>query len=147
MMGRMDRESSTTRALIASPPHLRWRGARTRLARCFHVAHVPPRGRGRLGDSKDSSRAWFFILLVGIAEAKGQLAELRRETCQLLSGLLRVLGAARRVLRDLRDLHDAGADLVASARRLAQVPADLARGAQLLLDRRGDRVRDVLDLL
>src|SRR2546427_3946298 len=147
MMLRMDLESSTTRARMVPLPS-RARGAPSRLARGLQVALVTAPERGGFAGSNGPVRSRHLLrITVRIAEAKRQLPKLGREPRQLLGGLLGVLGASGRVLGDLRDLDDPGADLVAPARRLAQVPSDLARGGQLLLDGRGDRVGDVLDLL
>src|SRR5881409_2808945 len=130
-----------------SPPSFA-RVAPTRLARGLHVILISPPGCRGSADPYDAGCSRRLLRIgVRVPEAECQLPELRGQPGQLLRGFLRVLRAPRGVLGDLGDLDDAGADLVASPRGLAQVPPNLARGGQLLLDGSGDRVGDVLDLL
>ena len=75
----------------------------------------------------------------GASSSTGELRE-------LLGRAVRLGGALRRAAGGLGDAGDVAGDLVGARGRLADVAADLAGRGRLLLDRRGDRGLDVVDL-
>src|SRR5579871_2797998 len=80
-------------------------------------------------------------------ELRNHLLKLRCHLAQLLRGFLRVACALRRVLRRQRDPADVLRDIADSFGCLSNAAADFVGRRRLLFDRRGDAVRNIVDLV